>query len=287
MVSWFYAMASMFYTFNEKQFLSLAFLSFWVLQLTKWDVRFISKNIENWQFRALLFTIYAFLWGMALYKYYVIGGFEKGLVFMFDSLTISPFSEGLLAIFVNFPLGQVESFGQTGKKISDVYFSYLSTPVSIIASFMLLELLVRFLKNVLTRTEKFAVQQNRCQLVCVQLFLLVGFCTLWYCVFGTVTIVITNNSGKTVHSVEMTYNDGAQSVGPLQNGERNVSKISVATNTNLKVSLHSNISVVKNCLIGIRLDQYDDYKVEIFLDKNFVVTAISDEVIYDCKFNSE
>lgn len=161
LIVWIFAIAAVFFKFNDRLLFSLVFLIFWTLQFTKWDIKFISNNINKWQFRMLLFSAYTAAWGIALFKHYIIGGFESGFVFLFDRLAIAPLSEGMLSIFVYFPLGQIESLGLAGKKIVNVYLDYLSTPVSVIASFVVLELLLRLLKRIFVRTGKVKPQQIR------------------------------------------------------------------------------------------------------------------------------
>jgi hypothetical protein len=168
-IVWLSIIVNVFYSFDDRLLFSLIFSIFWLLQSSKLDIKFILRNIDKWQFRVAIFSIYAAAWGMALFKYYVTGGFEKGLVLMFDILQIAPLSECFISIFINIPLNLAS------QGIHDIYANYFRIPVSILASFVVLELLLRLAKRILTCIVKSEALQKRSWIwVCAQLVLFVA-----------------------------------------------------------------------------------------------------------------
>jgi hypothetical protein len=276
LVIWLFAIVDLFCKFEGRLTFSLIFFTFWTLQFTKWDIKFIAKNIDKWQFEASFFLIYSAAWAMALYKYYVTGGFERGLAFVYDTFIIAPLSEALLCIFVYLPLNLVS------QNVIDIYGIYFHVPVSISVSFVVLWLLLKLAKRILRRIEKLEVSP-RMPWVCTQLVLFVIVGTTWFYTLGNVSIGIENYSGKTIQTVTVTYKGGTMEIGPLQDRERRVSKIRVTEDSNLRVSVRVDANETDSCLIGVFLNQYNTKDVEIIVGKNLSVVGLNQGVFYECR----
>jgi hypothetical protein len=121
---------------------------FLVLYFSKLDVKFILNNIDKWQLKVIVYVFYAWTWGMILYRYYVDEGHEKGLALMFNKLIISPLSEIFLSLFVYLPISWIN-------RDAFVFItsnSHVNFVVSIFASFVSLEMLLRLSKRIWSRS---------------------------------------------------------------------------------------------------------------------------------------
>jgi hypothetical protein len=145
MVAWLFAIADVFYSLDEVLRFSLMLLAFLILQFSKLDTKLLSKNIEKNQFRIVLFTIYAFAWSMVLIRFNM-GGIERGLALTFDIFAIAPLSELFLSLVVYLPLAMM--------RIGVVDSYYFTIPTSFIASYVVLELLLRFARRILKNTDR-------------------------------------------------------------------------------------------------------------------------------------
>jgi hypothetical protein len=119
-----------------------------VLQCTKIDVKFISRFIEKWQFKLLVHGVYLLLWIWVVFRYF-FAPHERGLVLALYTLLIAPISEILLAL-LHWPISLI---------YSDVWITHIDTPklyielaISIISSFIVLELLLRLVRRTLIRS---------------------------------------------------------------------------------------------------------------------------------------
>lgn len=123
---------------------------FLVLYFSRLDVKFIANNIDKWQFKMLVYAFYALAWGMIVYRYYAYEGHEKGLVLMFDKLTISPLSEIFLSLFVYLPISWINR--DAFEYIES--WHHVNFAVSIFVSFVALEMLLKLSKRILWRMEQ-------------------------------------------------------------------------------------------------------------------------------------
>jgi hypothetical protein len=130
---------------NRIEICSFVVMSF-VLHLTKLDVKLIAKFIMKWQFKAIVHMVYFMLWVAVLFKFSLSMGHERGLWLMMAKLIIAPISELLFSI-----LYLLTSLVYRVDITLGTPLFYVKLVLSIIFSFIVLELLLRLAENCLNK----------------------------------------------------------------------------------------------------------------------------------------
>ena len=117
------------------------------LHITKIDIKFLTKAIQWRRFTLCIYSAYALLWIYVFVDYYSIPIYDRGISLMFSRIIVAPISDVLISLLIFLFDYCIYPIKSNSKE-----FFYITSFLEIVFSFIVIELILRFLRRKLIKT---------------------------------------------------------------------------------------------------------------------------------------